>query len=396
MDITPILKLMAERKASDVFFSANSTIQIKIEGVLHPVSQQVLSGDQVKRVAYRLMDAERIARFEAELEMNFGHYLEGTGNFRVNVFRQRGDVAIVIRYIKEKASTIADLNLPAVLEELISARLGMILVVGSTGSGKSTTLSAMLESRNQSRAGHILTVEDPIEYVFKHSKSMVNQREVGIDTHSYSHALKNAMREAPDVMMIGEIRDRETMQHALNYAQAGHLILSTLHANNSYHVMNRIINFFPHEARSSLLLDLSVSLKAVISQRLIKGVDGKLVPAVEVLLNTNRIAELIRTGQIDLIKEAMENSVSEGSQTFEQALFRLYKDGKISLQEALSNADSPTNLAWRINNDDKAYQKMEEERGGAPAAHAPEQSRSSGDEEVTFDFDLHVNNDEPD
>ncbi|MCB6185358.1 PilT/PilU family type 4a pilus ATPase [Leeia sp. TBRC 13508] len=387
MDITPILKLMAQKKASDVFFSAGTTAQIKIEGVVYPINQQVLNGDQIKRIAYRLMDAERISRFEHDWEMNFGYYLEEVGNFRVNVFKQRGDVAIVIRYIKEKASSIEELSLPAVLSELVMGKLGLVLVVGSTGSGKSTTLSAMLEHRNESASGHILTVEDPIEYVFHHKKSIVNQREVGIDTHSYHDALKNAMREAPNVLMLGEIRDKDTMQHALTYAQAGHLILSTLHANNSYHVLNRIINFFPHEARASLLLDLSVSLKAVISQRLVKGVDGKLVPAVEVLLNSPRTAELIRTGQIDLIKEAMENSVTEGSQTFEQSLFRLFKEGKITLEEALSNADSPTNLSWKINNDEHAHTRLEEKQLIEEAERSMKKQKEE-EESISFDFEL--------
>lgn len=389
MDITPLLKLMADRRASDLFFTAGAAAQIKLEGVIHPVNQQVFNGDQIKRIAYQLMDSTQIARFESEWEMNFGYPVLDVGNFRVNIFKQRGEIGIVIRYIRSHAPTIAELNLPPVLEELIMGKLGLILVVGSTGSGKSTSLSAMLEHRNRSKSGHILTVEDPIEFVFEHRKSIVNQREVGIDTQTYSHALKNAMREAPDVLMIGEIRDREAMQHALTYAQAGHLILSTLHANNSYHVMNRIINFFPHEARPSLLLDLSVSLKAVISQRLVKGVDGKLLPAVEVLLNSQRVAELIRTGQIDLIREAMENSVSEGSQTFEQSLFILYKEGKITLQEALANADSPTNLAWKINNDGKAHAKVEEAQqiAGAPARPV---AAPKDDGDVSFDFDLKV------
>ncbi len=388
MDITPLLKLMAERQASDLFFSAGAPVNIKIDGVTHPANQQILTGDQIKRIAYKLMDASRIAHFEEEMEMNFGYPVEGLGNFRVNIFRQRGDVALVIRFIRDEAPGIADLNLPPILEQLIMQKRGIVLVVGASGSGKSTTLASMIEHRSRTRTGHILTVEDPIEYVFQHRKSIVNQREIGIDTLSYTHALKNAMREAPDVLMIGETRDRETIQHAINYAQAGHLILSTLHANNSYHMLSRIISFFPHDARDALLMDLSVALKAVISQRLIRGMDGKLVPAVEVLLNTNRVAELIRAGEIDQIREAMESSVTEGSQTFEQSLFELYADGKITLDEALANADSPTNLSWKIHNDAKAHQKLEESRVSGIVRPAATEATPRAGEGVDFSFDL--------
>ena len=350
MDLSPLFRLMADKKASDLFFTPGAPIQIKIQGTLMPVNQQILSADQTKQCAYSLMAPERIARFEQDLEMNFGFPIKDVGSFRVNVFRQRGAVAMVIRYIRPTAPSLEELGVPPMLAELATLKRGLILIVGATGSGKSSTLAAMIEHRNRHRSGHILTLEDPIEFVFKHKKSMINQREVGIDTQSFHHGLKNAMREAPDVIMIGEIRDRETLQHAITYAQSGHLCISTLHANNSYHVMNRMINFFPHDARPGLLMDLSVSLRAVVSQRLVRGLDNKLMPAVEIMLNSNHIAEQIKNGEINAIKDGMENSMHYGSQTFEQALYKLYKNNLISLDEALAQSDSPTNLAWLINN----------------------------------------------
>ncbi|SFZ74118.1 PilT/PilU family type 4a pilus ATPase [Chitinimonas taiwanensis] len=383
MNLLPFFKMMAERQASDLFLTVGSPIQVKIQGVLYPVNKQVLDAQQVKALAYELMSEDQRHTFEAEWEMNFGYLLEGVGNFRVNIFRQRGTTGMVVRYIKAISPSIDDLRLPEALKSLIMEKRGLIFVVGSTGSGKTSTITAMLEHRNHTSPGHILTIEDPIEYIYPHRKSIVNQREVGIDTHSFSDALKNAMREAPDVLMIGEIRDKMTMQHALTYAQAGHLIVSTLHANNSYHSMNRIINFFPHEARESLLMDLSVALKAVISQRLVKNQQGQLVPAVEVMVNSSRIAELIKNGEIDQMKEAMEQSLYQGSQTFEQALYKLYKAGEITYEEALANADSATNLAWLVNN----AQSQEEQEADR---HQRRQAQAAAPEpEVSFDIDLH-------
>lgn len=383
MNLLPFFKMMAERQASDLFLTVGSPIQVKIQGVLYPVNKQVLDAQQVKTLAYELMSEDQRHTFEAEWEMNFGYLLEGVGNFRVNIFRQRGTTGMVVRYIKAVSPSIDDLRLPEALKSLIMEKRGLIFVVGSTGSGKTSTITAMLEHRNHTSPGHILTIEDPIEYIYPHRKSIVNQREVGIDTHSFSDALKNAMREAPDVLMIGEIRDKMTMQHALTYAQAGHLIVSTLHANNSYHSMNRIINFFPHEARESLLMDLSVALKAVISQRLVKNQQGQLVPAVEVMVNSSRIAELIKNGEIDQMKEAMEQSLYQGSQTFEQALYKLYKAGEITYEEALANADSATNLAWLVNN----AQSQEEQEADR---HQRRQAQAAAPEpEVSFDIDLH-------
>lgn len=348
MIIAPLLRLMAEKQASDLFFTVGAPIQIKINGVCMPINDAPLESDQMIKLAYGLMTEEQIRSFEATMEMNFSFHLPDVANYRVNVFRQRGDLAMVIRHIKSTIPTVEELRLPLVLKDLIVERRGLILVVGSTGAGKSSTLAAMLDFRSTNRAGHILTVEDPIEFVFKHKKSIVNQREIGMDTVSYSNALTNAMREAPDLLMIGEIRDRETLKHGIIYALTGHLCMSTMHANNSYHALSRIINFFPHDARTALLSDLAISLKAIISQRLVRGIDGKLLPAVEILMNTKRIAELIKEGEIDAIKEAMESSVSPGSQTFEQALYKMHKAGQITRDEAMANADSPTNLAALI------------------------------------------------
>ncbi|MDE2311195.1 MAG: PilT/PilU family type 4a pilus ATPase [Betaproteobacteria bacterium] len=345
MIITPLLQLAADKLASDLFFSVGAPINIKIDGVAMPVNAQILDAATVKRIAYEMMTPERIDSFEAHMEMNFSYRAPEIGNFRVNIFRQRGDIAIVIRYVRGKILNIEELNLPLVLKDLIMEKRGLVLMVGATGSGKSSTLASMIEHRNMTNTGHILTIEDPIEYLFQHRKSVVNQREIGTDTMSYSHALESAMREAPDVLMIGEIRDRETLKHALIFAQTGHLCLSTLHANNSYHALNRIVNFFPYDARQSVLSDLSMCLRAVISQRLIRNIKGKLVPAVEILLNTSLIADLIKNDEIEKIRDAIGQSVSPGSQTFEQALYKLFKSGLITKEEALRNADSASNLS---------------------------------------------------
>lgn len=350
MFLAPLFKLMADKYASDLFITAGAPIQIKIAGNVMPVNSQVIDAASAKKIALEMMSEEQMREFETRMEMNFAHSVPSVGSFRVNVFRQRGAVAIVVRHVKMEIPEITELGLPPQLKDLIMEKRGLVLVVGSTGCGKSTTLAAMLEHRNTTRSGHILTIEDPIEFTFKHKKSIVNQREVGMDTLSYENALVNAMREAPDVLMIGEIRERGTLTQALIYAQTGHLCLSTLHANNSYHALNRIINFYPHEARTSLLMDLSMSLRCVISQRLVRDINNRLIPAVEILLNTKHIAELIKNGGTDEIKEAMEKSLSPGCQTFEQALFKLYDEDRISLDEALTHSDSPTNLSWIINN----------------------------------------------
>ena len=348
MIVTPLLQLAADKLASDLFFSVGAPINIKINGVLMPVNQQKLTDEQIKQIAYEMMTPEQIADFELHMEMNFSFRVPEIGNFRVNVFRQRGSIAIVIRYVRNNILNIEDLHLPLVLKELIMEKRGLVLMVGATGSGKSTTLAAMLEHRNRTQSGHILTIEDPLEYMFHHGKSIVNQREIGTDTEDYGAALISAMREAPDVLMIGEIRDRDTLKHALIFAQTGHLCLSTLHANNSYHALNRIVNFFPYDARQSILSDLAMCMRAVISQRLVRNAQGKQIPAVEVLLNSALIADLIKNDQIEKVREAIEQSVSHGSQTFEQALYKLYKSGQITKEEALKNADSASNLSSLI------------------------------------------------
>ncbi|WP_236943650.1 PilT/PilU family type 4a pilus ATPase [Jeongeupia sp. USM3] len=373
---------MAERQASDLFLSADSPIVIKINGQCHPANAQVLGADHTRQLIYQLLSAEQIERFERDWELNFRLTLPELGNFRINVFRTRGAAAMVARFIRPKAQTIDELGVPPVLRELIMEKRGIILIVGATGSGKSSTVSAMLEHRSEHHPGHILTIEEPIEHLYSHRKSLVNQREIGVDTHSYAEALKNAMREAPDVLMIGEIRDRETMNYALQYAQAGHLCISTLHANNSYHSLSRIVNFFPQEAREALLYDLSTALTAVVSQRLVRSTAGQLTPAVEVMRNTNRIAELIRNGQLTDIKAAMEQTLTEGSQTFEQSLYTLYRNGKIELDEALRNADSATNLSWMVNNS-QSVQEREASKHETQAAPLAPQAR------VDFDIELH-------
>ena len=374
MFIEKLLQLMAEKKASDIFISAGSPISIKIQGNIMPVNPQLMDAEACKKIAFEMLTPHQIETFERDLELNFSKPMAGLGNFRVNMFWQKGAVSTVIRFITTDIPKIADLSLPPVLSTLVMEKRGLILVVGATGSGKSTTLASMLDYRNSVQAGHILTIEDPVEYVFTPRKSIFNQREVGNDTRSFHDALRNAMRQAPDCILIGEIRDLETMRMALTYALSGHLCLATLHANNAYQAMNRVISFFPLEVRPMLLQDLSVSLKAVVSQRLVKTVDGKRMPAVEVLLNTRNIQELIEKGEINEIKEAMEKSMSPGSQTFEQDLFRLVRQGKISTDEALANADSATNLGLLLGNSgimpamaERAKQPSAPSRPGAPS-----------------------------
>jgi len=344
-----LFQVMADKKASDIFLSVGSPINIKINGVAVPVNQTIMTADTVRQLLHEVLTERQIQEYDEEMELNTAFNLEGVGAFRISAFRQKGSPAVVVRYIPGSIPPIDSLGLPEVLKDVIMQKRGLILMVGATGSGKSTSLAAMLDHRNGLKSGHILTLEDPVEFIFQNKKSIVNQREVGTDTKAFEVALKNALRQAPDCILIGEIRDKQTMAMALAYSQSGHLCLATLHANNSYHAMNRIINFYPLENRPALLLDLAASLQAVISQRLVRTKTGARVVAAEVLLNTRHIAELIERGEINEIKDALEKSMSPGSQTFEQALFKLFMEKKITQDEAMANADSATNMLWLIN-----------------------------------------------
>jgi twitching motility protein PilU len=344
-----LFQIMADKKASDIFLSVGAPINIKINGVAVPVNQAIMTAQTVQQLLYEVLTERQVKEYEEEMELNTAFSIEGVGAFRISAFRQKGSPAVVVRFIPGAIPALDSLGLPEVLKETIMQKRGLILVVGATGSGKSTSLSSMLDFRNERKSGHILTLEDPVEFIFQNKKSIVNQREVGTDTKAFEVALRNALRQAPDCILIGEIRDKAAMAAALAYSQSGHLVLATLHANNSYHAMNRIINFYPLENRPSLLLDLSAALQAVISQRLVRTKTGQRVAAVEVLLNTRHISELIEKGEINEIKEALEKSMAPGSQTFEQALFKLFMEGKITQDEAMTNADSATNMLWLIN-----------------------------------------------
>ncbi|MDD5248279.1 MAG: PilT/PilU family type 4a pilus ATPase [Rhodocyclaceae bacterium] len=366
-----LFRLMAEKKASDIFVSVGAPINIKISGAAMPVNPQVMDAATITALLHEILTDAQYREFEETLELNVGYALEGVGNFRLSAFRQKGTPALVVRYIPAEIPQLESLHLPDVLADVIMEKRGLVLMVGATGSGKSTTLTAMLDYRNERKSGHILTLEDPIEFIFRNKKSIVNQREVGADTRTFEAALKNALRQAPDCIFIGEIRDKDTMSQAIAYAQSGHLCLATLHANNSYHALSRIISFYPLENRPALLADLAVTMKCTISQRLVNKPDGSRTPAVEVMLNSRHIAELIEKGDMSGIKEAMEQSLSPGSQTFEQALFKLYRDKVITLEEALANADSANNLQWLINNSQvDAEAKIDERKPAAPDAAA--------------------------
>lgn len=355
-----ILRLMSEKKASDVYMSAHSPVLIRINGVCVPINNQVLPTDAPRQLLAEILPPEKIQELEETNELNMAWGLPGVGRFRISAMRQRGSLAAVIRFLTVEIPTLASLSMPPILSELVMEKRGLLLMVGATGTGKSTTLASMLNHRNENVSGHILTIEEPIEFLFKNKRSVVNQREVGTDTASAAIALKNALRQAPDVIQIGEIRDRVTMSAALAYAQSGHLCLATMHANNSYQALNRILSFYPVEVRSTMLGDLSASLRAVVSQRLLRTKSGLRTPAVEILLNTKLISELIERGDFSGLKEAMEKSMAEGSQTFEQDIARLVTDGTIERQEGLSNSDSPTNLLWRLENDFNAKTKAVE------------------------------------
>ncbi len=346
LSLEPYLKLLADKEGSDLYFSSGTTPAIKIQGDMRFIGKDRLRAGQVEELARSVLNQHQIDDFLENLELNVALSRPGIGRFRMNVFMQRGEWSLVIRYIQAEIPRAADLNLPMVVEDLVTERRGLILVVGATGSGKSTTLAAMIDHRAEARPGHILTVEDPMEFAFKHRNSVVNQREVGVDTRSYAAALKEALREAPDVIMIGEVRDRATMEHALAYADTGHLCISTLHATNANQALDRVIRFFPSESRDQLLMDLSLNLKAIISQRLIIGSGGKRLPAVEILINTPLISDLIKRGEIDAIKESMQKNASSGTMTFDMSILELFNKDLISRDEALQNADSRSNMEW--------------------------------------------------
>jgi len=347
--VKALLRLMAQKRASDLFFTSNSPIKIKIEGVIHPVNRQVIPAEAVRQIAFGLMTAEQLEYFNRELEIDFAISEPGVGRFRANVFYQRGYPAIVLRYISSEVPSFASLGVPESLIELAMAKRGLLLMVGAAGSGKSTTLAAMINHRNENASDHVLTIEDPIEFLHTNKKSIVNQREVGLDTRSYSRALRSAMRAAPDVILIGEIRDRETMDAAIGLAGTGHLCIATLHANNAAETLDRIINMFPRDQHDQVFLDLSQYLRGIVSQRLVRARNARRVPAVEVLINTPHVQELIKKGDVIGIKEAMRQSSERGIQNFDNALLTLFRQGTIDLEEALRNADSRTNLEARIN-----------------------------------------------
>ncbi len=377
-----VLRLMAEKKASDVFLSARTPILIKLHGQIMQLTDQVLSPSQPRQLLSEMISSTQMEELDETGELNLGITIPGVAIFRLSAFKQRGSVAAVFRYIPSDIPPLDSLNVPDVLGDLILEKRGLILLAGATGAGKSTTLAAMLEHRNQRMTGHILTIEDPLEFLFTNKKSIVNQREVGRDTQSLQVGLKNALRQAPDCILIGEIRDRETMTAAISYALSGHLVLSTLHANNSYHALGRILSFYTPEARPALLSDLASGLKAIVSQRLLKSTTGGRVPAVEVLLNTQLVSEMIVKGDFTGVKEALEKSMAEGSQSYEQDIARLINEGMVTRDEGLIHADSPTNLMWRLQNDTGNKSKL--------APKAEEQDDGPSFTEITLD----VNNDD--
>ncbi len=348
MNFDSYLTILAKKGGSDLYLSTGAPPCAKFHGKLTLVDKRPMEPGEVKAIALNIMDEEQRGQFDRDLEMNLAYSLPGIGRFRVNIFRQRNEVSIVARNIVTEIPSAESLGLPDILKNTIMEKRGLVLFVGGTGSGKSTSLAALIDYRNTNSGGHIITIEDPVEFVHRHKKSIINQREVGVDTRSFHAALKNTLRQAPDVILIGEIRDRETMEHALAFAETGHLCISTLHANNANQALDRVINFFPEERHPQLLTDLSLNLKAFISQRLIPTVDGKRAAAIEVLLGTPTIRELILRGDIDGIKEIMKKSENIGMQTFDTALFRLYEQGRITIEEALKNADSANDLRLRI------------------------------------------------
>lgn len=349
LKILPYLKLAVERNASDIFFTANAPALLKVEGEMMAIGKTVMTAAFIRELVQSILTPEQMAYLEQHQEIDLATQAGGLGRFRVNVFTQRNTLGMVLRYVKSEVPRMEDLNVPEVLKDLIMHKRGMVLMVGATGSGKSTTLAAMLNHRNENMAGHILTIEDPIEFVHPNKRSIVNQREVGTDTVSYERALKSSLREAPDVILIGEIRTRETMEATMQLANTGHLAISTLHANNAYQALQRIINMYPDEMRDQLYMDLSMTLRAIVSQRLVRRKDGRRCAANEVMINTPYIQDLILNRRVDEIKESMNQSSDKGMLTFDNSLYRLWKDGIIDIDEALDNADSRANLEAKIN-----------------------------------------------
>lgn len=348
MEIRDLLKTMVAREGSDMYLTVDAPPIYRIHGNTHPTDDPPFNNEQLEALALALMRGPQRSEFEEKMEMNLALYYKELGRFRVNIFRQRGNVGLVFRHIKADIQDVAALGLPPIIKDLALTKRGLILVVGSTGSGKSTTLAAMVDHRNTVAAGHIISVEDPIEFVHHHKKCLITQREVGFDTHSFHNALKNTLRQAPDVILIGEIRDTETMEAAITFAETGHLCLGTLHSNNANQAIERIMNFFPVERHQQIYLQMSLNLRAIISQRLVPSMDGRRVPALEIMLDTPRVKDLIKKAEVDTLKEAMEQGVEEGCQTFDYVLFKLYREGKVSLEQALINADSANNLRLRI------------------------------------------------
>ncbi|MBU0538240.1 MAG: PilT/PilU family type 4a pilus ATPase [Gammaproteobacteria bacterium] len=381
MTFDDYLTILAKNDGSDLFLSTGAPPCAKFHGKLKPLHKEPFLPGDIKAIAYAIMDSTQVEEFELELEMNLAYHIPRVGRFRVNIFKQRNEISIVARNIVTEIPNVDALGLPPILKEVVMTKRGLVLFVGATGSGKSTSLAALIDHRNTNSSGHIITIEDPIEFLHRHKRSIINQREIGMDTRSFHQALKNTLRQAPDVILIGEIRDRETMEHALAFAETGHLCISTLHANNANQALDRIINFFPEERRNQLLLDLSLNLKCFVSQRLVPTEDGKRAAAIEILLGTPTVAQAIHKGEIENIKEIMSKSENLGMQTFDAALFKLYEEGKISFEEALKNADSANNLRLRI--------KLHSKRG-LPANEATEVKQ----EEQASSFSLSIENDD--
>ena len=388
MNFNDYLTLLAKNGGSDLFLSTGAPPCAKFHGKLKPLDKDPFTPGEIRDIAYEIMDDEQQKEFDQELEMNLAYAIPKVGRFRVNIFKQRNEISIVARNIVTDIPNVDSLGLPSVLKDVIMTKRGLVLFVGATGSGKSTSLAALIDHRNTNSSGHIITIEDPIEFIHRHKRSIVNQREIGVDTRSFHQALKNTLRQAPDVILIGEIRDRETMEHAIAFAETGHLCISTLHANNANQALDRIINFFPEERRNQLLLDLSLNLKCFVSQRLIPTLDGKRCAAIEILLGTPTVAQAIHKGEVESIKEIMAKSENLGMQTFDAALFKLYEEGKISFEDALKNADSSNNLRLRI--------KLESKRGIPAGEEEIEKNTNAKKAETAFDLQLEDDTGEPD